>query len=546
MAEKPLSAPLPADLPEDWTSGQIVAPDGADVGLSEQHGYNYLMGQVNAAQRAVNTINDGFDSISGKCTCRFVIGTSAAGWTPADCDYLCDGTDDQVELIAALNALAELGGGEITMLDGEYNLAESDFLIGSDGVKDISIVGSPGSTILKLSGSFTMRRYKSRCTVYFYGLAFMAENSLPILSLLGVGSNIQSCTFTNVRVSQSSIPSYSTSFRFQNNQVELDLDLDSADITSSVNLVQAFSTDERSSDGICISGNFFKIDVPSSGSQISNYIIYTDVLYETVILENNTVMCTDPSWRIASRGKTVLANNAISGVNLTLESSGTVSGNRIENCYVAANRFAVVGGSTVSPLSIAGNQITNSPVRASGPILITGNSFLNSTEKPAITVDKFSSNARPDLSPVIVGNFFAGGQVGIHLLAGEYGTSEQEVSHAIISSNRIFGCEKPIQIDTNWSNCMVTDNLFEGSIVNNGTGNIVRLNSDDPTGGGGTAGVASFNGRTGAVAPQSGDYTASMVGAVPVGAVASIQSLTQAEYDALAAKSATTLYLIKE
>ena len=37
-------------------------------------------------------------------------------------------------------------------------------------------------------------------------------------------------------------------------------------------------------------------------------------------------------------------------------------------------------------------------------------------------------------------------------------------------------------------------------------------------GGGGMAGVASFNGRTGAVTPQQGDYTADMVGADPAGA----------------------------
>ena len=39
----------------------------------------------------------------------------------------------------------------------------------------------------------------------------------------------------------------------------------------------------------------------------------------------------------------------------------------------------------------------------------------------------------------------------------------------------------------------------------------------DQTGHGGTAGVSSFNGRTGAVTPQAGDYTAAMVGAVPAG-----------------------------
>lgn len=64
-------------------------------------------------------------------------------------------------------------------------------------------------------------------------------------------------------------------------------------------------------------------------------------------------------------------------------------------------------------------------------------------------------------------------------------------------------------------------------------------------GGGGASCVASFNGRTGSVVPQAGDYTASMVGAVSAGTVKDIQAMTQAEYDALAAKNATTLYLIE-
>ncbi len=40
------------------------------------------------------------------------------------------------------------------------------------------------------------------------------------------------------------------------------------------------------------------------------------------------------------------------------------------------------------------------------------------------------------------------------------------------------------------------------------------MDGEDGTGGG-TDGVSSFNGRTGAVAPSSGDYTAAMVGARP-------------------------------
>ena len=48
--------PLPADLPENWTSGQIIAPTGAEAGLDDQYGYNYLMMQVNNAQRALKAL----------------------------------------------------------------------------------------------------------------------------------------------------------------------------------------------------------------------------------------------------------------------------------------------------------------------------------------------------------------------------------------------------------------------------------------------------------------------------------------------------------
>ena len=51
--------PLPANLPENWTSQQTVAPTGAEVGMDEQYGYNYLMRQVNNAQKAATALNAG-------------------------------------------------------------------------------------------------------------------------------------------------------------------------------------------------------------------------------------------------------------------------------------------------------------------------------------------------------------------------------------------------------------------------------------------------------------------------------------------------------
>lgn len=61
--QKPLNTTLPADLPEDWELEQIVSPTGTDVGLSEQHGYNYQSKQINDAQRAINDINNAFANV---------------------------------------------------------------------------------------------------------------------------------------------------------------------------------------------------------------------------------------------------------------------------------------------------------------------------------------------------------------------------------------------------------------------------------------------------------------------------------------------------
>lgn len=59
---------LPANLPENWTRGQIVSPNGTETGLTEQHGYNYLMKQVNNTQTEVNNINDTLSDVAQQAT----------------------------------------------------------------------------------------------------------------------------------------------------------------------------------------------------------------------------------------------------------------------------------------------------------------------------------------------------------------------------------------------------------------------------------------------------------------------------------------------
>lgn len=76
-------AKLPADLPENWTSGQIISPNGTEVGLDAKHGYNYLMKQVNAAQNETNALNDAVDNISleNLGVKALTVSLTASGWT---------------------------------------------------------------------------------------------------------------------------------------------------------------------------------------------------------------------------------------------------------------------------------------------------------------------------------------------------------------------------------------------------------------------------------------------------------------------------------
>lgn len=62
----PINPPLPADLPTNWGVGDTVSPNGTEAGLTQQHGYNYLMTQVNAAQSGVNILGEELEQTKGE------------------------------------------------------------------------------------------------------------------------------------------------------------------------------------------------------------------------------------------------------------------------------------------------------------------------------------------------------------------------------------------------------------------------------------------------------------------------------------------------
>lgn len=125
---------------------------------SGQDAVNLQYAQANFAPK------DSFGG-AGKRACRFVVGTSTAGWTEDDCDYLCDGSADEVEINAAIQALPATGG-EIVILDGTYTI-KSTITLDKSGVL---IRGNGLSTVLKRaltsSGAvLAMSASEGRCSV---------------------------------------------------------------------------------------------------------------------------------------------------------------------------------------------------------------------------------------------------------------------------------------------------------------------------------------------------------------------------------------------
>lgn len=458
MADKPIASPLPADLPENWQAGQIVAPTGEEVGLTHQHGYNYLMEMVNKAQQGVNTVNDAFENVSGKRTCRFVVGTSTAGWTEADCDFLCDGTDDQVEINAAIEALPG-NGGEIALLDGDYHLG-GGILSGKfnvalrgngpgttlireteDGIGDLKIIISlsPGWSLSDLRYNPNNMTKEGCCDIYSYNCSYI-EN----IFFFG-GSNGQ--------------------------------------------MIRLDGVQHNSSSGQTRVSNCFCQLMPFIGP-----FIYIKKSLDSALIENNECR--------GAYGSDFIQTEP--GCNTQLVIRNNTGRGGLPSCgFIRLDGMNPNGGNIIE-----GNCITQLEI-------------LN------------SENLQPQNSDVCCGNIISGNIFWQHNFNAKFWPL--------------------IILGENTNNYLVTGNLllrlreYAGDLVqDSGTDNIIRFNSDDESSGGGIAGVSRFNGRQGAVLPQSGDYTAAMVGAIPASQVQAIQALTQAEYDALSAKNAGTLYLIKE
>lgn len=86
---------------------------------------------------------------SGKIYATIVVGTSTAGYTSTDVDYLCDGVNDEVEIMEAFNQIKS--GGRIILTSGQFNIQGELKTSYISGDPSVVLQGQGASTILNIS-----------------------------------------------------------------------------------------------------------------------------------------------------------------------------------------------------------------------------------------------------------------------------------------------------------------------------------------------------------------------------------------------------------
>ena len=82
----------------------------------------------------------------------FIVGNSGSGHSAVLCDYLCDGTADQAEIQAAINALPA-SGGKVVLLEGTYSISGSINI----NKPNVTIEGMGKGTVLeRAADNFTL------------------------------------------------------------------------------------------------------------------------------------------------------------------------------------------------------------------------------------------------------------------------------------------------------------------------------------------------------------------------------------------------------
>jgi len=400
---------------------------------------NDLAGAINEVKSSVDVHKA--DGAQHAKTARFVIGTSTADWTAKDCDYLCNGIDDQEEINNAIAALPA-SGGEIVILDGTYNITAKINV----NKNNVSIRGNGNATVLK-------RMWNSSSP----------EGVITLTSAEG-------CRVQNLQIDGNK-DNYSS---VNNNGIYL--------YSSSDNTITDNTCNNNTNNGISL---YSSSNNTVTGNTCNNnyYGIY---LYSS---SNNTITdstCNNNDYGIrlysSSNNNTVTGNtcnNNYYGIYLYSSSNNTITDSTCNNndyrgiyLYSSSNNNTVTGNT-------CNNNYYGIYLYSSSNNTITGNTCNNNNNNDGISLYASSSNN------TITGNTCNNNNYGIHL--------DSSSNNTIIGNTCIRGTGQPsdytsaqytILLSGSSNNCnLISLNNCMGKavVVNGGTGNIVWGNKFDAT-----------------------------------------------------------------
>lgn len=195
MAENPISVSLPADLPEDWVENQIVAPEGQSVGLDQQHGYNYLMEQVNNAQTAARQLGEAFSNLTAADVGAAPIQMFQSGGdktiyvSKTGNDDTADGSIEKpfLTITAAINSLGKYITGHFIIIIsvGTYDEQLNFLDIGGPGLLEVNGTSDFGVHVRAIYGS------RCNCMIRFNSLDVFGETTGNYFSAM----DFESCRY---------------------------------------------------------------------------------------------------------------------------------------------------------------------------------------------------------------------------------------------------------------------------------------------------------------------------------------------------------------
>lgn len=165
-----------------------------------------LQSSVAALQTALATLNG---IVTGATYYRLVAASDASAEVKAKADYVCDGSGDQVEIQAAINAAQLEGGGAIQLSEGTFSIAAPIAINGT------TTVNNPRSIILNGCGQYSTilaptlntngiaLSQWAQATISNLGIVVQGSGSGIVSTAVtsGITRSFWNSAFTNLRIS---------------------------------------------------------------------------------------------------------------------------------------------------------------------------------------------------------------------------------------------------------------------------------------------------------------------------------------------------------